>query len=115
MLSVLPVTDDQTWLNKLRPEFRDNINHPTDPANTTPANNPRTSPKTTEDRRDVGDMSPDYHRVGRTLLSAAVDFDLQLEFAFKRRAPRIYDTARILKPNPSIYRSWNSDNSATPD
>src|SRR5580700_3288774 len=86
MLSTLPVTDDQTWLNKLRPEYRDSINHPSDPANNTPANNPTTSPNTTdaEDRTDLGDPRPAsrsrtisqaYHRTraGRTLLSAAFD------------------------------------------
>ena len=68
------MTDDQTWLNKLRPEFRDSINHPRDPANTTPTNNPTTSANTSEDRGDVGTISQGYHRtrVGRTLLSAAL-------------------------------------------
>src|SRR5580692_3385164 len=73
MLRTLPVTDDQTWLNKLRPEFRDSINHPRDPENTTPTNNPTTSANTSEDRGDVGTISQGYHRtrVGRTLLTAA--------------------------------------------
>src|SRR5579863_1088680 len=70
MLSTLPVTDDQTWLNKLRPESRDSINHPRDPANTTPTINPATSANITEDREDVGGMPQDYHCEGRTLLSA---------------------------------------------
>jgi hypothetical protein len=70
MLRTLPVIDDQTWLNKLRPESRDSINHPRDPANTTPTNNPASSANTTEDREDVAGMSQDYHCVGPTLLSA---------------------------------------------
>jgi len=72
MLSVLPVTDDQTWLNKLRPELRDNINHPAEPAKTTPISKPATSATTIEDRAVLGVISQDYHqhRVRRTLLSA---------------------------------------------
>src|SRR5579863_902915 len=70
MLRTLPVTDDQTWLNKLRPEFRDSINHPRDPANTTPTINPATSTNITEDREDAGGMPQDYHCVRRTPLSA---------------------------------------------
>ena len=102
MLRTLPVTDDQTWLNKLRPEFRDSINHPRDPENTTPTNNPTTSANTSEDRGDVGTISQGYHRtrVGRTLLSAAFDF---------------ISPSRILKPATSIYFPWNFDNSVTPD
>jgi hypothetical protein len=46
-------------------EFRESINHPRDPANTTPATNPATNPNATEDRGDPGDMSQDYHRAGR--------------------------------------------------
>src|SRR5580692_4397476 len=70
MLRTLPVTDDQTWLNKLRPELRDSINHAAEPTSTAPRSNPTTSANTTEDREDVGGMSQDYHPVGWTLLSA---------------------------------------------
>src|ERR1035438_7560668 len=31
ILRILPVTADHKWLNRDRPEFRDNINHPTEP------------------------------------------------------------------------------------
>src|SRR6202451_3268067 len=75
MLRTLPVTDDQRWLNKLRPELRESINHPAEPNSTAPKNNPTASASPTanltEDRAVPGVISQDYHRTraGRTLLS----------------------------------------------
>jgi|SRR5580692_5698132 hypothetical protein len=81
MLRVLPVSDDHTLLRKFRPETCDSINHPRDPAKTTPTNNPATIANPIENRDDAAGISQDYHcaRVGRTLLSAAFDFHRILE------------------------------------
>jgi hypothetical protein len=103
MLSVLPVTEDQMWLSKLRPELRDNIHHPSDATNTTPTSNPPTTANKTEDRERS--IPQDYHHVGRILLSAAVDGGADKSVRSTHiRATRIPDGCL------SIYCSWNSDN-----
>jgi hypothetical protein len=57
MLRVLPVTADHRWPNKARPEFRDSINHPIEPTNSTPKNSPRMSANTiaAENRAGFGE------------------------------------------------------------
>src|SRR6266849_2250 len=77
MVMVLPVTADSKWLNSSRPEFRDSINHPSEPIAATPRTSPRTSANTTaaDDRADLGagledwtpasgslGMEQDYHQ-----------------------------------------------------
>src|ERR1700675_1101809 len=61
MVMVLPVTADNKWLNSSRPEFRDSINHPSEPIAPTPRSSPMTSANTTaaddradDDRADLG-------------------------------------------------------------
>src|SRR5208337_3645788 len=60
MLMVLPVTADNKWLNRARPECRDSINHPTEPRHRTPRSSPIRSANTTvaEDRADLGEWRP---------------------------------------------------------
>src|ERR1035438_6174433 len=57
ILRVLPVTADHKWLNRARPAFCDNINHPTEPTDSTPRNSPMTRANTTaaEDRAGLGE------------------------------------------------------------
>src|ERR1700686_4381855 len=52
---VRPVSADHIWLNKVRPESRDNINHPIEPTQNIPMNSPRMRAKTTvaRDRADL--------------------------------------------------------------
>src|ERR1700736_3543674 len=61
ILMVLPVAADNKWLNSSRPEFRDSINHPSEPIAATPRSSPMTSATTTaaddradDDRADLG-------------------------------------------------------------
>src|SRR5580704_19685325 len=56
ILMVLPVAADNKWLNSSRPEFRDSINHPSEPIAATPRSSPRTSANTiaADDRADLG-------------------------------------------------------------
>src|ERR1022692_446416 len=72
ILRVLPVIADHKWLNRVRPEFRDNTNHPTEPTDSTPRNSPMKRANTTaaEDRAGLGEWEPasgsrgilqDYH------------------------------------------------------
>jgi hypothetical protein len=103
MLSVLPVTDDHTWLSKLRAELRDSINHPTDPTNTTPSRNPPPTASKTDDR--ARSTPQGYHHVGRTLPSAAIDFDSEVGVASKV----FTSPTRIPNTNSRIYCPWNFD------
>src|ERR1700682_5710209 len=61
MVMVLPVAADNKWLNSSRPEFRDSINHPSEPIAATPRSSQMTSANTTaaadradDDRADLG-------------------------------------------------------------
>src|SRR5450631_2772198 len=71
MVSVLPVTADQRWPNRVRPDSRESISHPIEPAQNTPRNRPTMRGPTiaTRDRADLGGggrsgllgMSQGYH------------------------------------------------------
>src|SRR5450631_2135386 len=71
MVRVLPVTADQRWPNRVRPDSRESISHPIEPAQNTPRNRPTMRGPTiaTRDRADLGGggrsgllgMSQGYH------------------------------------------------------
>src|ERR1035437_2944839 len=75
MLRVPPGTADHKWLNRARPGFRDSINHPIEPTDSTPTSSPMMSANTTvaEDRADLAEWRPasgsrgivqGYHQAG---------------------------------------------------
>jgi hypothetical protein len=106
MLSVRPVIEDHTRLNKARPELRTNMNDPIDATRPTPSSNPPIIASKTEDR--PRSIPQDYHQCGADTLSAAVDAGL--EGWLRKNFPH-----RILRTGSIIYCSWNFDSSAIPD
>src|SRR5579863_9894655 len=54
IVRVRPVSADHIWLNKVRPESRDNINHPIEPRQNIPMNSPRIRAKTMVAKDRVG-------------------------------------------------------------
>src|ERR1700687_1508835 len=88
ILMVLPVAADNKWLNSSRPEFRDSINHPSEPIAPTPRSSPMRSANTTaaDDRADLGaglgdwrpasgscGMQQGYHQADRRALEWLAD------------------------------------------